>query len=289
MSLKTYKGWKVYLCLRSNMTELKQNVVYNENCLTTMGSMSDNFVDLTITSPPYDNLRAYNGYSFDFEKVATELYRITKDGGVVVWIVNDSTIKGSETLTSFRQAIYFKDCGFNVHDTMIYKKNALTFPETNRYYPCFEYMFILSKGKPKTVNLITDRKNKQSQKTISGTERMVNGNLQTSIGARLKRKIKENGVRFNVWEYNVGWSHSYKESYLRGHPAIFPELLVNDHILSWSNKGDLVYDPFMGSGTTAKMAILNSRNYIGSEISQEYYEKYITKRIRDANLQKPLF
>lgn len=271
------------------MTELKQNVVYNENCLTTMGSMSDNFVDLTITSPPYDNLRAYNGYSFDFEKVATELYRITKDGGVVVWIVNDSTIKGSETLTSFRQAIYFKDCGFNVHDTMIYKKNALTFPETNRYYPCFEYMFILSKGKPKTVNLITDRKNKQSQKTISGTERMANGNLQTSIGARLKRKIKENGVRFNVWEYNVGWSHSYKESYLRGHPAIFPELLVNDHILSWSNKGDLVYDPFMGSGTTAKMAILNSRNYIGSEISQEYYEKYITKRIRDANLQKPLF
>ena len=248
------------------------NKIYNENCLETMAKMPDCFVDLTVTSPPYDNLRTYNGYSFDFEAVAKELFRVTKTGGVVVWVVGDATMKGSETGTSFKQALYFKDIGFNLHDTMIYRKNCLTFPDTNRYYQCFEYMFILSKGKPKTVNLIQDKENKCANKTITGNSRCIDGSFKEMSGHKNKRAIKAMGVRWNIWNYNTGWKCSYTEDFLRVHPAIFPEKLATDHIISWSNEGDLVYDPFMGSGTTAKMAILNKRNWIGSEISKEYCE-----------------
>ena len=251
---------------------IKLNEVRNENCLDTMKLMEDNFIDLTVTSPPYDNLRDYKGYSFDFESIAKELYRTTKEGGVVVWVVGDATIKGSETGTSFRQALYFKEIGFNLHDTMIYQKNSLTFPDTNRYYQCFEYMFILTKGKPKTVNQIKDKKNKQSGKQITGNYRNTNGSLKEMSGSKKNRSIKDFGVRWNIWKYNTGWKHSYSEDFLRGHPAIFPEKLANDHIISWSNEGDLVYDPFMGSGTTAKMAKINNRDYIGSEMSSEYCE-----------------
>ena len=254
------------------------NKIYNENCIDTMAKMPDCFVDLTVTSPPYDNLRTYNGYSFDFEAVAKELYRVTKQGGVVVWVVGDATIKGSESGTSFRQALYFKDIGFNLHDTMIYKKTGCPFPETNRYYPNFEYMFILSKGKPKSINLITDRVNIYSgakKNRPNGTgDRQKDGSIKKMSCDRLgiDRRIKDVGVRFNIWEI----PHIDKARGL--HPATFPEKLANDHILSWSNEGDLVYDPFMGSGTTAKMAILNKRNWIGSEISQEYCE-IVEKRI----------
>jgi len=256
------------------------NKIYNENCLETMEMMPDGFIDLTVTSPPYDNLRTYNGYSFDFEAVAKELYRVTKQGGVVVWVVGDATVKGSETGTSFKQALFFKEIGFNLHDTMIYRKNSLTFPDTNRYYQCFEYMFILSKGKPKTSNLLADKPNKQANKCVTGNYRDIDGSLKEMSGSKKKRTIKPFGIRWNIWEYNTGWQHSYTEEYLRNQPAIFPEQLANDHIISWSNEGDLVYDPFMGSGTTAKMAILNKRNWIGSEISQEYCE-IAEKRINE--------
>ena len=237
------------------------NKIYNENCLETMARMEDNFIDLTVTSPPYDNLRTYNGYSFDFESIAKELYRVTKDCGVVVWVVGDATIKGSETGTSFKQALFFKECGFNLHDTMIYKKKSCYAhdPRNKRYKSYFEYMFILSKGKPKTYNEIKDVPNKHAGKVLKGTGgRDKNGN---------KRKLKEMVIsdfqaRPNIWE--IASSGRSK------HPAIFPEKLANDHIISWSNEGDLVYDCFMGSGTTAKMAKLNNRNYIGSEISEEY-------------------
>ena len=254
------------------------NKIYNENCIDTMVKMPDNFIDLTVTSPPYDNLRTYQGYSFDFEAVAKELYRVTKQGGVVVWVVGDATIKGSETGTSFRQALYFKEIGFNLHDTMIYKKTGCPFPETNRYYPNFEYMFIFSKEKPKTVTLLADRKNayagsKKNRPNGAG-DRQKDGSIKPMSCDRLgiDRKIKEYGVRFNIWEM----PHVGKERSL--HPATFPESLANDHIISWSNEGDLVYDPFMGSGTTAKMAILNNRNWIGSEISEEYC-KIIEQRL----------
>lgn len=189
---------------------------------------------------------------------------------------------------SFEQALFFKEIGFNLHDTMIYRKNSLTFPDTNRYYQCFEYMFVLSKGKPKTVNLITDKKNKQANKTITGNFRDIDGSLKEMSGSKNKREIKEKGVRWNIWEYNTGWQHSYTEHFLRGHPAIFPEKLAEDHILSWSNKGDVILDPFAGSGTTLKMAKKNNRNYIGIEISEEYCN-IAKKRITEFENQTRLF
>ena len=228
------------------------NTIYNEDCLDTMGRMPDGFIDLTVTSPPYDNLRTYNGYSFDWHKTIQELYRVTKDGGVVVWVVGDATVKGSETGTSFKQALYFKEIGFNLHDTMIYSKSGFKNPSNDRYHQTFEYMFIFSKGKPKTFNPIKDRKNKYVG--IHGGEKSFRD---------------EFGMRFNVWHYANGGNNTTKDKVFK-HPAIFPEQLANDHIISWSNEGDLVYDPFMGSGTTAKMAIINKRNWIGSEISNEY-------------------
>ena len=245
------------------------NKTYNENCIDTMARMEDNFIDLTVTSPPYDDLRTYNGYSFDFESIAKELFRVTKEGGVVVWVVGDATIKGSESGTSFRQALYFKEIGFNLHDTMIYQKDNCPFPSSNRYYANFEYMFIFSKGNPKTFNPIIDRKNKSFGRKITGTNRQKDGNTKP-----IKNKgneIKEFGVRFNNWLISDGKRQ-------KKHPAIFPEQLANDHIISWSNENDLVYDPFMGSGTTAKMAIINNRNWIGSEMSEEYC-KIIEERL----------
>lgn len=248
------------------------NKVIQGDCLEVMKGIPDKSVDMVLTSPPYDNLRDYKGYTFNFEGIAKEIYRVLKDGGVCVWIVGDATIKGSETGTSFKQALYFKEIGFNLHDTMIYRKNSLTFPDTNRYYQCFEYMFILSKGKPKTTNLIEDKENKQANKTITGNYRDIDGSLKEMSGSKNKRAIKSKGVRWNIWEYNTGWKHSYTEDFLRGHPAIFPEKLAEDHILSWSNEGDIVLDPFAGSGTTLKMAKKNNRNYIGIEIASEYIE-----------------
>ena len=254
------------------------NTVIQGDCLEVMKDIPDKSIDLTVTSPPYDNLRSYNGYSFDFKGIAKELYRVTKQGGVVVWVVGDATIKGSETCTSFKQALYFKEIGFNLHDTMIYRKNSLTFPDTNRYYQCFEYMFIISKGKPKTVNLLKDKVNKQANKVITGNYRDINGSLKEMSGSKKQKSIKPQGVRWNIWDYNTGWQHSYTEDFLRGHPAIFPFKLAEDHILSWSNEGDTILDPMAGSGTTLIMAKKNNRNYIGIEISQEYID-IINKRL----------
>lgn len=214
------------------------------------------------TSPPYDGLRTYNGYSFPFEDIAKELFRITKDGGVVVWIVGDATVKGSESGTSFKQALFFKECGFNLHDTMIYKKS--TPPLThNRYEQNFEYMFILTKGKPNTFNGIkVERKYKDNRKNKAfgkNTDDSVDFGYSTNNAQVLKT---------NVWNIFAGGGNSDKIA--SKHPAIFPEQLANDHIISWSNENDLIYDCFMGSGTVAKMSILNNRNWIGSEISAEY-------------------
>lgn len=238
-------------------------MIYYENCLDTMSRLEDGSIDLTVTSPPYDNLRLYNGYSFDFEAVAKELYRITKDGGVVVWIVGDATVNGSETGTSFRQALFFKEIGFNIHDTMIYQKHNFSNPSSNRYHQIFEYMFVFSKGKPKTFNALKDRPNVEAGKVGSwgkNTSRQVDGTM-----VERKRKVNtEFGMRYNIWRVKTEMKPL--------HPAQFPEELARDHILSWSNPGDVVYDPFMGSGTTAKVAIETGRKYLGSEISAEYWE-----------------
>ena len=243
---------------------IETDKIYCENCLDTMNRMPDNFIDLTVTSPPYDNLRTYKGYSFDFEKVAREIYRITKEGGVVVWVVGDATVKGSETGTSFKQVLYFKECGFNLHDTMIWNKGGFSAVGALkvRYAPVFEYMFVLTKRKLKTFNPIKDRSNKCAGKNVSGTIRQSDGSMTPMSKVMI---INEYGQRFNIWEQSPQRQRGKNK-----HPAPFPEQLANDHIISWSNEGDLVYDPFMGSGTAAKMAKLNNRNYIGSEISEEY-------------------
>ena len=242
------------------------NKIYNENCLDTMRRMPDGFIDLTVTSPPYDNLREYKGYSFDFEPIAQELFRVTKKGGVVVWIVNDATINGSETGTSFKQALYFKEIGFRLHDTMIWNKRSFTAVGSLnvRYAPVFEFMFVLTNERPSVANIIRDRRNKKAGVIINGTIRQKDGTTKKQTGFGVK-KIRNIGPRHNVWELVPE-----KSNINRKHPAQFPEQLANDHIISWSNEGDLVYDPFSGSGTTAKMAMLNSRNYIGSELAEEY-------------------
>ena len=235
-----------------------------------MQDMPDKCVDLVVTSPPYDNLRDYKGFIFDFEGIAQQLSRIIKDGGVIVWVVSDATVNGSETGTSFRQALYFKDvCGLNLHDTMIFDKKSMSFPEIVRYYSSFEYMFVFSRSKPKVINLLSDRKNKQSGPNGCVSKRMKDGSIKKK---NFGTKILEYGVRFNVWHCPVGYMNSATDKEAFEHPAIFPEKLAKDHILSWSNPGDIVLDCFSGSGTTAKMAKLTDRQYIGLEISEKYCE-----------------
>ena len=239
------------------------------DCVEGLKSLPDNFIDLTITSPPYDNLRTYNGYCFDFESVAKELYRVTKQGSIVVWIVGDATIKGSETGTSFRQALYFMECGFKLHDTMIYEKNSSAFPArhgSNRCTQIFEYMFVFCKGTiRKDISVLCDKENKWAGHTNWGnnTQYNVNGEL---IKTDNIKPIPKYSPRNNIWKYNVGFNDK------TGHPAVFPELLAQDHILCWSKEHDIVLDPFSGSGTTHKMALLNNRQFIGFEISKEYCE-----------------
>ena len=259
-----------------------------------MARMPDGFVDMTLTSPPYDNLRTYNNnidktWNQDiWQEVIKSLYRITKQGGIVVWIVNDATINGSETGTSFKQALYAMEVGFSLHDTMIYHKSGLTYPETNRYFPSFEYMFIFSKGKPSVCNQIKDKYNVTNGNKNVGTERKKDGTTKKKHGAIHNKVRPLYSVRQNVWTYATGQNNNSKDAISFNHPAIFPEKLAADHIYSWSNEGDLVYDPFMGSGTTAKMAHIYKRKWIGSEINAEYVE-LANKRIEAYINQLTLF
>lgn len=246
---------------------MELNKIYNEDCLEGMKKLGDEVIDLTITSPPYDNLRKYNGYSFDFENTAKELYRVTKKGGVVVWVVSDSTVKGSETGTSFKQALYFKEIGFNLHDTMIFAKNNPVPLTHNRYEQQFEYMFVFSKGKPKTFNPIK-RLNKNSGKTKTGTHRKNKNDLEKMSG--LGKKVKSESNEYNIWYFSVNRGAVSKDLSAHKHPAIFPYELAEKHILSWSNENDVVLDPFMGSGTVALTSLELNRKYIGFEISEEY-------------------
>ncbi len=259
------------------------DVIYNADCVDGMRALPDGCIDLTVTSPPYDNLRMYKGYNFDFDATAQELLRVTKDGGVVVWVVNDQTIDGDESGTSFRQALHFKQIGFKLHDTMIYKKDSISYPETNRYYPMFEFMFVFCKGKIKTANLIADEINKQAGKLISGNERKPDGSVVPHSANAAGRRTKEKRIRGNVWEISAGWQKSTKDKAAYRHPAIFPEKLALDHIKTWSNPGDIVLDPFCGSGTTPKMAALSGRHYIGYEIDAEYC-KLARDRVENANV-----
>ena len=252
------------------------NKIYNEDNLKTMAKMPNNFIDLTLTSPPYDDLRTYKGYSFDFENVAKELYRVMRDGGVVVWVVADQTMNGSESGTSFKQALFFQKLGFNIHDTMIYRKKRIVPLTHNRYEQGFEYMFVFSKGKPKTFNPI------MVDCIYGGTETWGKPSFHKTNSSGLikveKKKVNDKKQKDNVWEFLNAKDNVNK------HPAPFPEQLANDHIISWTNEGDLIYDPFIGSGTTAKMSLLNNRNWIGSEISSDYV-KIANERILQSEKQ----
>jgi len=260
-----------------------------DNCRFIVGDAAEKLkelpldsIDLTVTSPPYDNLRTYNGYGFDFETIARELYRVTTKGGVVVWVVGDQTRNGTESGTSFRQALFFKSLGFNLHDTMIYasEKPPLTH---NRYEQKFEYMFVFSKGKPKTFHPIMEACKYAGGSSIGTIRQTAEGTLEK---AHAPGKIKDFKIRGNIWSYRTGPSSSNdKEAF--EHPAIFPEQLVEDHINSWSNPGDTVLDPMLGSGTTGKMAIKLSRKFVGIELSPEYMELAKARIARYAAVETP--
>ena len=236
------------------------------NCVELMQSLPSECIDLVVTSPPYDNLRNYKGYSFDFENVAKQLYRIMKKGGVVVWVVNDATINGSETGTSFRQALYFKDIGFNLHDTMIYKKANPTPQKSNRYQPCFEYMFVFSKGNVKTHNPIMVPC-LHAGLELKGTT-YKNFSVDAQKRGKMAKPVKEEKIKGNIWEYVVGKLAVDQEA--KRHPAPFPYALAKEHILSWTNRGDIVLDPMCGSGTSIVAASDLGRRFIGIDISDEY-------------------
>ena len=233
------------------------------NNIEIMKDFVNESIDLVVTSPPYDNLRTYNGYCFDFENTAKELYRIIKKGGVVVWIINDATVKGNETGTSFKQALYFKEIGFNLHDTMIwFKPDGFNFGSNNCYKQSFEYMFVFSKGKPKTINLIKDIPSKTAGKVTGSVRKHSDGTIDRDPRTYIQGEFKK---RSNVWFVNRP-----KVNY--GHPAVFPEELALDQIKSWSNENDVVLDCFMGSGTTGVVCKKINRNFIGIELDKEYFE-----------------
>ena len=257
------------------------NKIYTEDCLSTMSSFPDRYIDMVLTSPPYDNLREYKGYTFNFKQTANELFRILKDGGVIIWVVGDQTKNGSESGTSFMQALYFKELGLNIHDTMIYRKLNYTPLTHNRYEQEWEYMFCFSKGKPKTFNPIKIPCKYAGQETWGSPKlyKDASGNL-TEIE---KYKIGEEKIKGNIFEYRTG---STTQTGRIKHPAMFPEQLALDQVRSWSQEGNLVYDPFMGSGTTAIACIKQNRNFVGSEISPEYVE-IANERIKNTKNENP--
>jgi site-specific DNA-methyltransferase (adenine-specific) len=266
----------------------KEMGVHCCDCVSFMrNNMNDEVVDATITSPPYDVLRNYEGYEFDFEATARELFRVTKTGGVVIWVVGDSVVKGSETGTSFRQALFFQEIGFNIHDTMIYAKTGVSYPSIGRYTQVFEFMFVFSKGKPKTFNPICDIPKLWPRGSWGKTSRRrKDGTLDT-------KSIREgDGSGFkmmsNIWTIKNGRGFGTKDDIAYQHPATFPEEIPRRHILTWSNPCDLIFDPVCGSGTTLKMALLNGRKFIGVDISQKYCSIAI-KRLAAISPDLPLF
>ena len=251
--------------------------LYTADCVEFMGKMPAKCVDLVVTSPPYDDLRDYKGYIFNFQEIIKGLFKVIKNGGVVVWVVGDK-INGGRTMTSFKQALYFKEIGFQVHDVMIYQKKNTPFMRSNAYTNCFEFMFILSKGKPKTFNPLKE------QTVRNGFEMVVHNKKPDGINNKVLKELKKEKTRTNIWSYAVGLGGTTSDKIAFKHPAIFPENLALDHILSWSNEGDLVFDPMCGSGTTCKMAMISGREYLGVDISAEYIE--IAKQRLDGIIRK---
>lgn len=261
------------------------NKILNGNCVDLMAQLPDNSVDLVVTSPPYDNLRTYKGYSFPFDEIVTQLHRVIKDGGVVVWVVSDATINGSETGTSFRQALKFMETGFNLHDTMIFQKaNPVPQIYRKRYTNVFEYMFVFSKGAVKTNNPIKIPCLHAGLELKGTTYKNYSRGEQSR--SKLANPVKDEKLKGNIWEYVVGKKAVDQEA--KKHPAPFPYELALDHIISWTNEGDVVLDPMCGSGTTCVAAADFKRNYIGMDISEEYCE-LSRERIKLHSMNPSLF
>jgi len=260
------------------------NQIIEGNCVEVMKQFDNEVIDLTVTSPPYDDLRNYKGFVFPFEDIAKELFRVTKQGGVVVWVVNDATINGSETGTSFQQALFFKEIGFNLHDTMIFrKKNPIPQIYRKRYNNEFEFMFVFSKGVVKTHNsLMIDCMHAGLE--LNGTT-YKNYSKNEQIREKMANPVKDKKIKGNIWEYVVGKKQEDQEA--KGHPAPFPCQLVRDHIFSWTNPDDIVFDPMSGSGTTCRVAVEMERKYIGIDISPEYCE-IARKRVKNIEIQPRL-
>ena len=246
------------------------------DCIEFMSNMGEGVIDLTVTSPPYDNLRDYKGYSFDFENIAKQLYRVTKPGGIVVWVVGDK-INGGRTLTSFRQGLFFQEIGFQMHDIMIYQKKNTPFMRSNAYTNCYEFMFVLSRGKPNTFNPL------KTKTARHGMEMLVHNKKSDGINKKVLKELKKEKTRTNIWSYAVGYGGTTTDKIAFKHPAVFPEKLAEEHILSWTNPEDVVFDPMCGSGTTGKMALIHRRRFIGVDISEEYIA-IAKERIETLNL-----
>ena len=242
-------------------------------CTVLLNRLNPATVDLVVTSPPYDSLRTYDGYHFDATAIAKALHRVLKPGGVVVWVVGDQVKGGSETGTSFRQALAFMEAGFRLHDTMLYEKNSASFParaNSNRYTQIFEYMFVFSKGAPKTANLICDKPNKCAGEANWATQSKRDADGEVRSAKNDKHVTPETSPRNNIWRYSTGGGISTRDKDLGDHPAVFPLDLAKDHILTWSNPGDVVLDPMVGSGTTCLAASKLGRRFLGIDISDSY-------------------
>ena len=236
---------------------------------------------LVLTSPPYDNLRDYGGHDFDFDSVADAIVSVMPEGGVLVWVVADGTLGGSETGTSFRQSLGFMERGLRLHDTMIFEKAQQGVYIRNRYNQTFDYMFVFSSGPPRVSNIIEDKPNLTSGRTYAFNK--SNGRREAdekSVYRSAPRRVVtgDYGRRGNIWRYAVGRyssSTDYKDAHR--HPAVFPLALARDHIISWSNEGDLVLDPMAGSCTTLRAAKDLGRKAIGIEIHKGYCEDSIER------------
>ncbi len=257
--------------------KLPLNEIICGSAVDVMKTFPPNSIDLVVTSPPYDELRNYNGYSFDFENIANGLFRVMKKGGVVIWVVGDKIKKGDKSLTSFKQALFFQGIGFNAHDVMIYRKKNTPFMRSNAYTNCYEFMFVFSKGSPKTFSPLMTKTARQGQEMLPFNKKA------DGINKKILGELRPEKTMTNIWEYAVGLHGSTSDKIAFQHTAIFPEKLAEDHILSWTKTGDIVFDPMCGSGTTCKMAAINKRHYIGCDISKEYVE-LTKKRLKHFNL-----